>query len=142
MSEEQGARLEQERLIGRKVRVAPEHVNKGPADPKSALYRQKIEKRREELKKELDALEGDLAILRTLRNADCVQGQAREGFYRFIEKVLGDDKDGRYLTEYLRHNMRIADMPLLETTTPQTIRRRVARGFEKLSARLDAICAE
>ena len=95
----------------------------------------------EELRSELESLEGDLAIIRSLRNSDCVQGANRQGLYSFIEKVLGDDKDGRYLVEYLRCNMRVADMPLLKVTTVQAIRRRVTHGFEKLSARLDEIYA-
>ena len=60
---------------------------------------------------------------------------------RFIEKVLGDDKDGKYLIEYLRCNMRVAEMPLLNETTVQAIRRRVSHGFEKLNARLEEIYA-
>ena len=70
-----------------------------------------------------------------------MQGANREGLYSFIEKVMGDDKDGQYLVEYLRCNMRVADMPLLKKTTVQAIRRRVTHGFEKLSARLDEIYA-
>lgn len=65
----------------------------------------------------------------------------RRRLYRFIEKVLGDDKDGKYLVEYLRCNMRVASMPLLQKTTPQAIRRRVAHGFEKLINRLDVLLA-
>ena len=104
-------------------------------------YRLKLEKRRQELKDELEALEGDLAIIRSLRNSDCVQGANRQGLYSFIEKVLGDDKDGQYLIEYLRCNMRVAEMPLLKVTTVQAIRRRVTHGFEKLNKRLEEIYA-
>ena len=46
-----------------------------------------------------------------------------------------------YLVEYLRCNMRVAEMPLLKVTTPQAIRRRVTHGFEKLNARLSEIYA-
>ena len=86
-------------------------------------------------------MEGDLAIIRALRYSDCVQGANRQGLYSFIEKVLGDDKDGKFLVEYLRCNMRVAEMPLLKVTTVQAIRRRVTHGFEKLNARLDEIYA-
>ena len=134
-------RLERERFEARKERVAPEHVNRGPRDEDSSVYRQKIALRRAELQQELDALEGDLAIIRSLRYSDCVQGANRQGLYSFIEKVLGDDKDGKYLVEYLRCNMRVADMPLLKETTVQAIRRRVTHGFEKLNRRLDEIYA-
>lgn len=141
VSDEERGRLERERFDGRKVREAPEHIDKGERDPESTPYRIKIEKRRQELKDELEALEGDLAIIRTLRYSDCVQGANRQGLYLFIEKVLGDDKDGKYLIEYLRCNMRVADMPLVKVTTVQAIRRRVTHGFEKLSKRLDEIYA-
>ena len=141
VSKEEMERLERERFESRKERVAPEHVNRGERDPESTPYRIKIEKRRQELKDELDALEGDLAIIRSLRYSDCVQGANRQGLYSFIEKVLGDDKDGKFLIEYLRCNMRVADMPLLKVTTVQAIRRRVTHGFEKLNARLEEIYA-
>ena len=141
VSKEEMERLERERFESRKERVAPEHVNRGERDPESTPYRIKIEKRRQELKDELDALEGDLAIIRSLRYSDCVQGANRQGLYSFIEKVLGDDKDGKFLIEYLRCNMRVADMPRLKVTTVQAIRRRVTHGFEKLNARLEEIYA-
>lgn len=134
-------RLERERFESRKQRVAPEHINKGERDPESTPYRIKIERRRQELKDDLESLEGDLAIIRSLRYSDCVQGANRQALYAFIEKVLGDDKDGKFLTEYLHCNMRVADMPLRKETTVQAIRRRVTHGFEKLSARLDEIYA-
>lgn len=73
------------------MRTAPKHLDKGPRDPESTPYRIKIEKRREELKTELEALEGDLAIIRALRYSDCVQGANRQALYSFIAKVLGDD---------------------------------------------------
>ena len=101
----------------------------------------KRDERKAELKAEIEALEGDLAIIRGLRYSDCVQGANRQGLYAFIEKVLGDDKDGQYLIEYLRCNMRVADMPLLKVTTVQSIRHRVTHGFEKLNRRLDEIYA-
>lgn len=141
VSEEEKERLERERFESRKERVAPEHINRGERDPESTPYRIKIEKRRQELKDELETLEGDLAIIRALRYSDCVQGANRQGLYSFIEKVLGDDKDGKFLVEYLRCNMRVAEMPLLKETTVQAIRRRVTHGFEKLNARLDEIYA-
>ena len=141
VSPEQRERLERERFEGRKVRVAPTTRKAGPKDPEATPYRIKLDKRRAELQQELEALEGDLAIIRSLRYSDCVQGANRQGLYSFIEKVLGDDKDGQYLVEYLRCNMRVADMPLLSVTTPQAIRRRVTHGFEKLTERLDSIYA-
>ena len=70
-----------------------------------------------------------------------VEGTRKEGLYQFIEKVLGDDRDGKMLVEYLRCNMRVADMPSQKVCTVQTIRSRVARGFAKLMERLDAIYA-
>ena len=106
-----------------------------------ARLQRKRDERKAELKAEIDALEGDLAIIRSLRYSDCVQGANRQGLYAFIEKVLGDDKDGQYLVEYLRCNMRVADMPLLKETTVQSIRHRVTHGFEKLNRRLDEIYA-
>lgn len=135
------SRLERERLEGRKVRVAPATRKSGPKDPSATPYRLKLDKRRAELQAELEALDGDLAIIRSLRYSDCVQGANRQAFYDFVSKVLGDDKDGQYLVEYLRCNMRVADMPLLSVTTPQAIRRRVTHGFEKLTERLDSIYA-
>ena len=92
----------------------------------------------------MDTLEFDLDIIRTLRNSDCVQGKAREGLYKFVEKVLGpDDKDGQYLVEYMRYNMRVATMPLRvnNVTTVQAIRSRVSHGFDKLCRRLEEINA-
>ena len=61
----------------------------------------------------------------------------REGLYRLIETLLGDDRDGKMLVEYLRSNMRVSEMPSRGEFTAQTIRRRVVRGFEKLCARLE-----
>ena len=141
VSADERERLEKAHLDARKERIAPEHINRPSLDEESSEYREKILKRREELRLELESLEGDLAIIRSLRNSDCVQGANRQGLYSFIEKVLGEDKDGKFLVEYLRCNMRVADMPLLATTTPQAIRRRVTHGFQKLSARLEEIYA-
>lgn len=135
------ARLEKDVLEARKVREAPAHIYKPEADAESTEYRKKIAARRQELKEELQSLEGNLAIIRTLRNSDGVQGASRNGLYSFIEKVLGDDKDGQYLVEYLRYYMRVEDMPLRKVTTSQAIHRRVTKGFEKLNARLDQIFA-
>ena len=87
----------------------------------------------------LDCLEADEKTIQSLRYSDCVQGATRQGLYNLIEKVLEGDKDGQYLVEYLRCNMRVADMPLLKVTTPQAIRRRVTHGWEKLQARLEAL---
>jgi len=135
------ARLEKEVLEARKVREAPEHIYKPEADAESTEYRKKIAARRQELKEELESLEGDLAIIRKLRVSDGVQGASRNALYSFIEKVLGDDKDAQFLTEYLRYNMRVEDMPLRKVTTSQAIHRHVTKGFEKLNARLDQIYA-
>lgn len=135
------ARLEKEVLESRKIRETPAHIYKPEADAESTEYRKKIAARRQELKEELQSLEGNLAIIRTLRNSDGVQGASRNGLYSFIEKVLGEDKDGQYLVEYLRYNMRVEDMPLRKVTTSQAIHRRVTKGFEKLNTRLDQIYA-
>ena len=43
------------------------------------------------------------------------------------------------LVEYLRCNMRVAAMPSQKDVCVQTIRTRIARGFAKLTERLDAI---
>ena len=141
--DEQVQRLERERLENRKPRRAPEHLNRPRMADDAALSKlqQRVEAKKKELQQVLDCLEGDLRIINALRNSDCVQGAGRQALYNFIEKVLGDDKDGKYLVEYLRCNMRVAEMPLLKVTTPQAIRRRVTHGFEKLSARLDEIYA-
>ena len=50
-------------------------------------------------------------------------------------------QDGKMLVEYLRCNMRVAAMPSQKDVCVQTIRARVARGFAKLTERLDAIYA-
>ena len=138
-------RLEQEALDARKPRQAPEHIDHPGPDQDSEVIalRQKVEAKKQALQQLLDSLEADEAILRNLRYSDCVQGQAREGFYAFVEKVLGDDRDGRVLVEYLRSNMRVAQMPscVNKTLSVQAIRRRVAHGFAKLNARLDQIYA-
>ena len=139
VNEEHRERLEREHLEGRKVRQAPAHITPPAPDPELAALREKTEVRKKELKEALDSLEGDLAIIRTLRNSDCVQGAPRQGFYHFVEKVLGsDDKDGKLLVEYLRSNMRIADMPSRAELSVQTIRRRISRGFARLCERMAA----
>lgn len=138
---EQAERLERERLEGRKARQAPTAPKPRERDAEVDELAGKVEDRKIRLKQTLDGLEGDLAIINALRYADCIQGATRQGLYAFIEKVLGDDKDGRFLVEYLRCNMRVADMPLLKTTTVQAIRRRVTHGFEKLNRRLEDIYA-
>ena len=146
VSPETRERLEQEMLEARKPRQAPEHTNCiGPdLSPEVVALRQKVEAKKKQLNETLAALEGDLAIINTLRNSDIPgpgAGRPREGLYKFIEKVLGDDRDGKMLVEYLRCNMRVADMPSQKVCTVQTIRSRVARGFAKLMERLDAIYA-
>ena len=111
-------------------------------DSECRVLQQKIDARRRELRETLESLDGDLAIINTLRNSGGVQGKARSGLYAFIEKVLGpDDRDGLILVEYLRSNMRVADMPSRTGLTVQPIRSRVAHGFDKLVARLDAVHA-
>ena len=146
VSEEEKERLECERFESRKVRQNPTmEYHHGPeTDPEVAALRRKVEEQKKVLNDTLDNLSFDLDIINTLRNSDCVQGQAREGLYRFVEKVLGpDDKDGQVLVEYMRYNMRVATMPLRvnNVTTVQAIRRRVAHGFEKLCRRIDEINA-
>ena len=127
-------------------RKGPGHIEHPGPDlyPEVVEVRRKIEAKKAELQYQLDNLEFDLDIIRTLRNSDCVQGKAREGLYKFVEKVLGpDDKDGQYLVEYMRYNMRVATMPLRvnNVTTVQAIRSRVSHGFDKLCKRLEEINA-
>ena len=142
VSPETRERLEREWTASRKVRQAPSSIRPPEKDPTVRKLEEAVEARKKQLKETLANLEGDLAIIRTLRNSDlATQGKAREGFYRFVEKVLGDDRDGKMLVEYLRCNMRVADMPSRKEVTVQTIRARVARGFEKLGARLEEIYA-
>lgn len=139
VSEEQKERLERERDEALKARMPVRRRGPSVKDPEVEALESKVEKRKRELRELLENLEGDLAIIRTLRNSDCVQGQAREGFYSFVEAALGpDDKDGRVLVEYMRCNMRVADMPLRKSgaLTVQAIRRRVAHGFAKLTAKI------
>ena len=138
---EQAERLERERFENRKVRQAPTTRRPSEKDPDVEVLEEKVEDRKKRLRQTLDCLEGDLSIINALRYSDCVQGANRQGLYSFIEKVLGDDKDGKFLVEYLRCNMRVAEMPLLKVTTVQAIRRRVTHGFEKLNKRLDEIYA-
>ena len=138
---EQAERLERERFENRKVRQAPTSRRPNEKDPDVEVLVEKVEDRKKRLRQTLDCLEGDLAIINALRYSDCVQGANRQGLYSFVEKVLGDDKDGKFLVEYLRCNMRVAEMPLLKVTTVQAIRRRVTHGFEKLNSRLEEIYA-
>ena len=138
VSEERRAVLE---LEDRQSRTQLEARSVWGPKTRTALMQEAVEEKKKELQQLLDSLDADLQIIKTLRNSDCVQGACRRGLYNFIEKVLGDDKDGKYLVEYLRCNMRVAEMPLLKVTTAQAIRHRVTHGFEKLNARLDDICA-
>lgn len=146
VSESTRKRLEQEILDARKTRKAPEHIdNIGPdLSPEVVALRQKVEAKKKQLNETLAALDGDLEIIHTLRKSNQAGlGRPREGLYQFIEKVLGDDKDGKVLVEYLRSNMRVADMPscVNKTLTVQAIRSRISHGFAKLNARLDQIYA-
>ena len=142
VSPETRERLDQEWAASRKPRQAPPSIRLPEKDPEARRLEEKVEARKKQLKETLANLEGDLAIINTLRNSDvATQGRAREGLYRFIGKVLGDDKDGKMLVEYLRSNMRVADMPSRKEVSVQTIRSRVARGFAKLGDRLEEIDA-
>ncbi len=132
VSPETRERLEKELEESRKVRQAPKSIRPPEKNPEIRALEEKIEAKRKELKATLDNLDGDLQIIRALRNSDGVQGVAREGFYRFVETVLGDDRDGKMLVEYLRCNMRIASMPSRKDVAVQTIRARISRGFGKL----------
>lgn len=135
------ARLEKETLENRKIRQAPEHLNWPEKDAELTALEAKFAARKAELKEMIDNLEGDLAIIQMLRKNDCAQGANREGLYKFIEKVMADDRDGEFLIQYLRCNMRVEDMPLRKGTTVQLVRRHVTKGFEKLNARLEQIYA-
>lgn len=142
VSPEARERLEEELLAARKPRQAPEHTNCiGPdLSPEVVALRQKVEAKKQQLNETLASLEGDLEIVHTLRKSNLAGlGRPREGLYQFIEKVLGDDRDGKMLVEYLRCNMRVADMPSQKDVCVQTIRSRVARGFAKMIKRLDSI---
>ncbi len=146
VSPETRERLEQEVLEARKVREAPEHINCiGPdLSPEVVALRQKVEAKKKQLNETLAVLEGDLKIIHALRNSNVPgpgAGGPREGLYKFIEKVLGNDRDGKMLVEYLRCNMRVASMPSQKDVCVQTIRARVVRGFAKLNERLDQIYA-
>ena len=144
VSPETRERLEEELLAARKPRHAPEHTNCiGPdLSPEVVALRQKVEAKKQQLNETLASLEGDLEIVHTLRRSNLAGlGRPREGLYQFIEKVLGDDRDGKMLVEYLRCNMRVADMPSQKDVTVQTIRSRIYRGFAKLNARLEEIYA-
>jgi hypothetical protein len=104
VSPETRERLEQEMLEARKPRQAPEHTNCiGPdLSPEVVALRQKVEAKKKQLNETLAALNGDLEIVHTLRRSNLAGlGRPREGLYQFIEKVLGDDRDGKMLVEYL-----------------------------------------
>lgn len=133
------ARLEKETLEARKIRQAPEHLNWPGKDAELTALEAKYTARKAELKEMIDNLEGDLAIIQMLRKNDCAQGANREGLYKFIETVMADDRDGEFLIQYLRCNMRVEDMPLRKGTTVQLVRRHVTKGFEKLNARIDQL---
>lgn len=137
VSPETRERLEANLLASRKVRQAPKTISPAEKDPEIKRLEDRIEMRKKQLKETLDNLEGDLAIIHALRNSDLPSPGPREGLYRLIETLLGGDRDGKMLVEYLRSNMRVASMPSREELTAQTIRRRVIRGFEKLCARLE-----
>ena len=142
VSEPTRLRLEQETIAARTPRQAPEHTdNIGPdITPEVAALRLKVEAKKKQLNQALAALDGDLEIVHALRKSNLSGlGRPREGLYQFIEKVLGDDRDGKMLVEYLRCNMRVAAMPSQKDVCVQTIRTRIARGFAKLTERLDAI---
>lgn len=135
-------RLDREWEATLKVREAPESVRPPEKDPEIRELEAKVDARKKQLKETLANLEGDLEIIHALRNSDLpAPGAHREGLYQFVEKVLGDDRDGQMLVEYLRCHMRVASMPSRKDVTVQTIRARVARGFAKLNQRLDAIYA-
>lgn len=61
-----------------------------------------------------------------------------------VRRVSPLDKDGRYLVEYMRNNMRVAAMPLRVNNEAivQAIRRGVANGFAKLCRRMDQLGGE
>lgn len=133
------ARLEKETLEARKTRQAPEHLNWPEKDAELTALEAKYAARKAELKEMVDNLEGDLAIIQMLRKNDCTPGANREGLYQLIEKVMAGDRDGEFLIQYLRCNMRVEDMPLRQGTTVQLVRRHVTKGFEKLTARIDQL---
>lgn len=135
-------RLDKDLLANRKVRQAPTTIRPPEKDSEIRELEAKVDARKKQLKETLANLEGDLEIIHALRSSGLQTTSApREGLSRFVEKVLGDDRDGRMLVEYLRSNMRVASMPSRQEVTVQTIRARVGRGFAKLAARLDEIYA-
>ena len=139
VSPETRARLEKETLEARKIRQAPEHLNWPEKDAELTALEAKYAAKKAELKEMVDNLEGDLAIIQMLRKNDCPPGANREGLYQLIEKVMAGDRDGEFLIQYLRCNMRVEDMPLRQGTTVQLVRRHVTKGFEKLNARIDQL---
>jgi integrase len=139
VSPETRARLEKETLEGRKTRQAPEHLNWPEKDAELTALEAKYAARKAELKTMIDNLEGDLAIIQMLRKNDCTPGANREGLYTLVEKLIGTDKDGQFLVDYLRCNMRVEDMPQRKVTTPQAIRRHVTKAFDKLGRKIDQL---
>ena len=142
VSEKTRQRLRQETLAARETRQAPGHIDSiGPdISPEIVALRQKVEAKKRQLNEALAALEGDLEIVRSLRRGG--HGgidRPREGLCRLIEKLLGDDRDGKTLVEYLRCNLRVADMPSRQDVTVQTLRARISRGFSKLCDRLEEL---
>lgn len=135
-------RLDAEVLASRKAFQPPRSHRSPEKDPEIRQLEERVAARKKQLKETLASLEGDLEILQTLRNRDlAAQGKAREGFNAFVQKVLGDDKDGQAVVEYLRCNLRVADMPSLKEMGIPALRTRIARGFAKLESRLDEIYA-
>ena len=142
VSGETRERLDAEVLASRKEYIPPKFHRSPEKDPELRLLEERVEARKKQLKDTLAHLEGDLEIINSLRDRDLVaQGKAREGFSAFVEKVLGDDRDGKAVVEYLRCNMRVADMPSLNEIGIPALRTRIARGFAKLESRLDEIYA-
>ena len=142
VSEDTRKRLEKDQEASRKIPQRPKTNRSPEKEPEIKALESKIDARKKELKETLASLEGDLSIIRALRKSDCVQGAPREGLYRLIEQLLGDDRDGKALAEYLRCNMRVAAMPSRHEVTVQTLRARISRGFAKLCKRLEEIEAK
>ena len=135
------AKLEKETLEARKVRQPSGEYHWPGKDAELTALEAKFAARKKELKEMIDNLEGDLAIIQMIRKNDCAHGSNRKGLYQFIEKVMAGDRDGEFLIQYLRCNMRVEDMPLRKGTTVQLVRRHVTKGFEKLNKRLEEIYA-
>lgn len=137
-----GERLDAEVRASRKEFQPPRSHRSPEKDPEIRQLEEKVAARKKQLKETLASLEGDLEIIRSLRNRDLVaQGRAREEFNAFVQKVLGDDRDGQAVVEYLRCNLRVAEMPSRKSIGIPALRTRIARGFAKLESRLDEIYA-